>query len=400
MKGIDNTAADFLSRIDCEVDSQVNKESEFIDRFVYNIPSNGNLLDEILEEQTNDPAIAFSAKQLNEQGIVLSGRYRNQRLVLSNGLVKRENRILIPDHLHETVFTRVHNVSHPGIKRTLYLLKQQFTWNGMHSEVLKLCKECGICQREKGTTKAKEPLVPNRAAHEPRQMVAYDVATLPWGSDQNRYFLLMTDLFSKWVEIAPMRDQTSSSVMAALKTYWIYRHGPPQYVLSDQGPNVDGSEIREALDMLGIKKLRSSPYHPEGDGQAERNIQTVKQTLRCIISDRELEKDCWPIILQEVAHSLNTLPNSSTRLTAFHIMHGVEPISNPRPPANERDSRMTKDCWYEEASHSVENAIDSARNNAHEYREKMKKTYDRGKEQTDVTTGPSVPTKRRKSRRP
>ena len=71
-------------------------------------------------------------------------------------------------------------------------------------------------------------------------------------------------------------------------------------------------------------------------------------------------------------------------------MHGVEPISNPRPPANERDSRMTKDCWYEEASHSVENAIDSARNNAHEYREKMKKTYDRGKEQTDVTTGDRV----------
>ena len=45
VKGINNTAADFLSRMDCEVDNQVNKESEFIDRFVYNIPSNGNLLD-------------------------------------------------------------------------------------------------------------------------------------------------------------------------------------------------------------------------------------------------------------------------------------------------------------------------------------------------------------------
>ena len=115
----------------------------------------------------------------------------------------------------------------------------------------KFCRKCHICQQEKGNTKTKEPLVPKCAAHKPRHIVTYDVATLPWGDDHNRYFLLMTDLFSKWVEIASMRDQTLSSVLAAIKTFWIFRHGPPEYVLSDQGPNVDGLEIREPLGTLG-----------------------------------------------------------------------------------------------------------------------------------------------------
>ena len=101
----------------------------------------------------------------------------------------------------------------------------------------------------------------------------------------------MTDLFSKWVEIAPMSNHTSHSIFTALKTFWFHRHGPPETVLSNQGPNVDGSDIRRALEALGIIKLRTSPYHPEGDGQVERNIQTVKQTIRCILADRELEKE-------------------------------------------------------------------------------------------------------------
>ena len=51
-----------------------------------------------------------------------------------------------------------------------------------------------------------------------------------------------------------MRDQTSESTIEALETYWILIHGPPEIFLSDQGPNVDESEIRNALQRCGIKK--------------------------------------------------------------------------------------------------------------------------------------------------
>ena len=61
--------------------------------------------------------------------------------------------------------------------------------------------------------------------------------------------------------------------------------------MSGQGAIMGGTEIRQALDALGIKMIRSSPYHPQGSAQAERNIQTAKQTLRCSLSKRELKEE-------------------------------------------------------------------------------------------------------------
>ena len=390
VKGINNSAADFLSRLECEIDEQINDECEFFDRFVYSIPEFYAFSEEVRAEQHAEPTISCVIKQLGEQGFVSYGRYRNQRLAISNNIVTLDGRILVPDRLREIAFGRVHNVSHPGVKRTLYLMRRQFTWNGMQRDIREFCSRCNICHREKGKSRAGEPLEPNRSAHKPRQIVAFDVATLPWGSEQHRYFLLMTDLFSKWVEIAPMRDQTSSSILTALNTSWIHRHGPPEAFLSDQGPNVDGMMIRQALDALGVKKLHSSPYHPQGDGQAERSIQSVKQTLRCILSERRLEKDCWPSVLQEVAYALNTLPSAGTRITPFHIMHGVEPVSNPRPCVEENPSAMTPKECYDQASHNVEQAVESAHSSLEAYRDNMKRMYDRGRGATDVKDGDQV----------
>ena len=130
----------------------------------------------------------------------------------------------------------------------------------------------------------KENLIPISIAQSPRQVVSYDVATLPWAGNY-RYFLQITDLFSKWIELAPMRDQTSKSIIEALETYWILRHGPPEIFLSDQGPNVDGSEIRNALQRWGINKYRSFPYHPQGDDtNVQRTIKICSPHLEFVLS--------------------------------------------------------------------------------------------------------------------
>ena len=46
------------------------------------------------------------------------------------------------------------------------------------------------------------------------------------------------------------------------------------------GTNVDGRAARQTQEALGVKKLRSSLYHTQGDGHAKRSIQSVQQTLR------------------------------------------------------------------------------------------------------------------------
>ena len=116
-----------------------------------------------------------------------------------------------------------------------------------------------VCLENKRAVKRKEPLKPIVGdALEPRRMIAADIAVLPWSADGYRYILIIVDLFSKFVELAAMRDQTAESVRRAIETGWLYRYGVPDVLLTDQGRNVDGEEVKSMCAKFGIEKRHSS----------------------------------------------------------------------------------------------------------------------------------------------
>ena len=104
---------------------------------------------------------------------------------------------------------------------------------------------------------------------------------------QHRYLLVIVDLFSKYIELVAMKNQEASTIKDTLIDQCIYRHGNPKIAVSDQARNINGVVVSALCTELGIEKRRSSPYHPEGDGQVERSIQTVKAILRCIMHEEE-----------------------------------------------------------------------------------------------------------------
>ena len=126
--------------------------------------------------------------------------------------------------------------------------------------------------------------IPNR----PMQCISIDIAYLLIDNSGFNYMLLIGDICSKFIATVPLKDQTASSVVTALLHNWIYVHRVPSYFLSDQGSNVDGHMLREICNTLGIKKRRSSAYHSQGNGFAERNIRTVKDMLRAALLHRRL----------------------------------------------------------------------------------------------------------------
>ena len=54
------------------------------------------------------------------------------------------------------------------------------------------------------------------------------------------------------------------------------RVGIPREVLTDQGTNFMSRLMGEVYRMLGVKTIRTSPYHPQTDGLIERFNQTLK----------------------------------------------------------------------------------------------------------------------------
>ena len=173
------------------------------------------------------------------------------------------------------------------------------------------------------------------------------------------------------------------------KDGWIYKHGPPSCVLSDQEPSVDSTEVRKALAVYGISKKNSSPYHPEGDGQSERGIQVVKQVLRCVLEERKIAKNSWPSLLPEVSYILNATSNTSTCFTPYRVMYVVDP--RPVPTATLSIRTQNQDYnpleWTKEIQSSSEIVNKEVTVNLGQSRGRMKNTYDKGKDNSDVRPG-------------
>ena len=393
VKGTSNQAADYLSRQTSELDPVVNDEFECFERHLY-LVKDDVLSERFSVEQREYVPIAFALEQLQKGMHIGEGRFKNQSgMVISDGLLYRGKQLVVPPTLKQEVLALVHNGSHLGIAKTKEAVKRDFYWKGMSQDIEEFCRKCLVCSHCKHKTQPKERLIPLRIADQPRDCIAFDIATLPWAQSGYRYLLLITDLFSKFVELEPMTDQTAGSVCLALKRGWIHRHGPPRIALSDQGPNVDGQEVREMLASFGVEKRHSSPYHPERDGQSERGIQSIKQILRCSLEETATAKGNWPSKLREVAYVYNTSPNASSGFSPYQVMYGSEPktlgVQRVVSSVVAQDSVSVDDwCNEEVLNHKT---IDTAvGRNLDVSRRSMKDKYDVGKSESKAEEGDLV----------
>ena len=110
-----------------------------------------------------------------------------------------------------------------------------------------------------------------------------------------RRLLLVIDYFSKCVELARLEDNTSSpEVIMHLKSI-MARHGIPQELVSDNGPQFISNRFTTFAKQWEFFHNTSSPKFPSRNGQVERAVQTVKSILR---KAQESKKDVYLALLE------------------------------------------------------------------------------------------------------
>ena len=92
-------------------------------------------------------------------------------------------------------------------------------------------------------------------------------------------FLLVTDAYSKWLEVHATNMSTSAVTIESLRKSFSYL-GLPEVIVSDNATTFTSTEFAEFLKVNGIRHIRSPPYHPASNGLAERAVQTIKEGLR------------------------------------------------------------------------------------------------------------------------
>ena len=132
-------------------------------------------------------------------------------------------------------------------------------------------------------------------------------------------------MFSKFIHATPLRIQDAPSISKALSESWLYLHGMPRYLLSDQGSNVDGETIRSLCAEFKIEKRRTSAYHSQGNGFAERNIRNVKEIIRSVLHHRKLRVTKWRSVLSELVFALNCSTSSAIKCVPYKVVFGRTP---------------------------------------------------------------------------
>ena len=123
-----------------------------------------------------------------------------------------------------------------------------------------------LCQGEY----AKEPLLATPLPDYPWQMIGSDLFELV-----GEHFLLVVDYFSRYPEIAKLASTTSAAVITSLKSIFA-RHGIPEILRSDNGPQYASQEFSKLAEVYGFQHTTSSPRYPQSNGQAERTVKTIK----------------------------------------------------------------------------------------------------------------------------
>ncbi|XP_040169841.1 uncharacterized protein K02A2.6-like [Anopheles arabiensis] len=188
-------------------------------------------------------------------------------------------RVVVPANLRNRVLKLLHK-GHPGVCRMKALARGYVYWPKLDSEIENAVKTCQSCA---SAAKSPEHCTP----------VDWPKTTGPWqrihvdyaGPMEGEYYFLVVDSYSKWPEIIPTRQTTAQATVQMLRGLCA-RFGIPETVVSDNGTQFTSSEFRDFCMENGIHHVRTAPYHPQSNGQAERFVDTFKRAVKKIREGR------------------------------------------------------------------------------------------------------------------
>lgn len=93
----------------------------------------------------------------------------------------------------------------------------------------------------------------------------------------------------------------------------------------------------ELCKTLGIDRSVTAAYHPQTNGLDERTNQTVKTRLGKLTTDHG---DDWDSFIDDVAFSIRTQPQASTKYSPFFLMFG----RHPRTPLEMESADEEMEC--------------------------------------------------------
>lgn len=256
---------------------------------------------------------------LDDSGFLyMSGAYGG-RLVIPH---IRTLKIKIMQQYHEV------NAGHLKCSKVIPLIRRDFFWARMRSDINEFVAACQTCQRH-GAKRGKQQgyLNPRPIPNKRMQEIHVDWKTNLPVSDGFDTVLVVTCALTRFVILIAAKS-TDSAVDTAerLLTNVYYKEAPFETIISDQDTKMTATVMKEICNLLGVKQILTTAYRHNENGLSERNIATMTTILA---NYSNFCGNDWSKWLPRAQFAMNTTFLDSIQMTPFEALRGFIPRTAP-----------------------------------------------------------------------
>ena len=182
--------------------------------------------------------------------------------------------------------------------RVQVLLQEKFYWPKLSEDVRIVIRSCERCLRFKQKPQQDE-MYPITASY-PLELIHLDFLTIGGKDDVLKHILVITDHFTRYAQCYVTSNQTATTVADKVVNEYFTNYGWPDKILTDRGTSFENILFKEICDLVKVKKLRTSSYHP----QTKKNWQEWVPTL---------------------VHAYNCTTSSVTGFSPYFLIYGRQP---------------------------------------------------------------------------
>ncbi len=295
--------------------------------------ANDQSFDDMLVELTREDDHAKEVLEQLEQPVAnsLSG-LSGQPYSHVDGRLYHEGKIYVPAALRDVILDRYHDAplaGHFGAEKTQALIQRKYFWPKLARDVGDHVASCSVCAMTKSSRhKPYGKLTSLPAPTHKWKDISLDFVTgLPpskdWRGHTYDSILVIVDRLTKMSHyIAVDKTLDAEQFAQVLIENLVRYHGLPDSIVTDRGSLFTSQFWSSLAYFLGVKRRLSTAFHPQTDGQTERQNSTMEQYLRAFVC---WEQDDWVTWLPTAEFAYNNAKNSVTGISPFEANLGYSP---------------------------------------------------------------------------
>ncbi|XP_043212021.1 uncharacterized protein LOC122376289 [Amphibalanus amphitrite] len=140
----------------------------------------------------------------------------------------------------------------------------------------------------------------------------------PPSEEGHRYILTLVDYATRYPEAVPLKTCTAEAVAEALIDLYS-RLGVPDEMLTDLGRQFVSNCMEEVSELLNIRHLTTTPYHPMCNGLVEKFNGTLQMMLKRLSSE---QPRLWHRYINALLFAYREVPQESTGFSPFELLYG------------------------------------------------------------------------------